>query len=144
MRSVPVGKKDGKGNIITNHEGLKQLYLKTYIQRLRNRPIKSDFEELKQMKTDLFYLRLKLAASQKSKAWEMKDLEKVLNGLKMDKARDPNGWANDIFKEGVAGRDLKKSMLNFFNKMRNENYIPDFMRLADVVTIYKGKGDRKK
>ena len=142
LRSVPVGKKDGKGNIITNHEGLKQLYLKTYIHRLRNRPIKSDFEELKQMKTDLFYLRLKLAASQKSKAWEMKDLEKVLNGLKMDKARDPNGWANDIFKEGVAGRDLKKSMLNFFNKMRNENYIPDFMRLADVVTIYKGKGEK--
>ena len=44
---VPVGKKDGTGNIITNHEGLKNLYLKTYIHRLRNRPIKSDFEELK-------------------------------------------------------------------------------------------------
>ena len=60
----------------------------------------------------------------------------------MDKARDPNGWVNDIFKDGVAGRDLKHSMLNFFNKMRDENYIPDFMRLADVVTIYKGKGEK--
>jgi hypothetical protein len=31
---VPVGKKDHRGNLITNHEGLKKLYLKTYIQRL--------------------------------------------------------------------------------------------------------------
>ena len=41
--AVPVGKKDGKGNIITNHEGLKHLYLQTYVNRLRNRPMHSDF-----------------------------------------------------------------------------------------------------
>ena len=29
--SIPVGKKDRKGNLITNHAGLKKLYLKTYI-----------------------------------------------------------------------------------------------------------------
>ena len=40
---VPVGKKDRRGSLITNHEGLKKLYLKTYIHRLRNRPIRSDF-----------------------------------------------------------------------------------------------------
>ena len=40
--SVPVGKKDKSGNLITNHKGLKQLYLQTYIHRLRNRPIKED------------------------------------------------------------------------------------------------------
>ena len=72
----------------------------------------------------------------------MNDLEKVLNSLKKDKARDPNGWVNEIFKEGVAGRNSKKFMLDFFNKMKNENYIPDFMRFADVVTIYKGKGEK--
>ena len=41
---IPVGKKDMKGNIITNHEGLKHLYLQTYAHRLRNRPIKAGFE----------------------------------------------------------------------------------------------------
>ena len=35
--TFPVGKKDRKGNLITNHLGLKNLYLKTYIDRLRNR-----------------------------------------------------------------------------------------------------------
>ena len=142
VTAVPVGKKDQKGNLITNHEGLKKLYLKTYIHRLRNRPIRGDFEELKKMKNELFKLRLSLSACNKSRPWEMKELEQVLNSLKKDKARDPNGWINEIFKEGVAGRDLKKSMLDFFNKMKSENYIPDFMRLADVVTIYKGKGEK--
>ena len=33
---VPVGKKDKSGNLITNHKGLKQLYLETYMHRLRN------------------------------------------------------------------------------------------------------------
>ena len=29
-----------------------------------------------------------------------------------------------------------------FNKMKEEDYIPDFMRKADVATIYKGKGEK--
>ena len=49
---------------------------------------------------------------------------------------------NEIFKEGVAGRDLKCSMLIFFNRMKTENKIPQFFRKADVATIYKGKGEK--
>ena len=52
--AIPVGKKDRKGNLTTNHKGLKQLYLQTYIDRLRNRPIKDDFEDLKTLKLVLF------------------------------------------------------------------------------------------
>ena len=88
---VPVGKKDSSGNIITNHSGLKQLYLNTYINRLRNRPIKIDFEEIKEMKNELFNIRLKLSDKKKSKPWVLDDLNKVLDSLKMNKARDPNG-----------------------------------------------------
>ena len=29
-----------------------------------------------------------------------------------------------------------------FNKIKSEKYIPDFIRKADVATIYKGKGER--
>ena len=53
-KEVPVGKKDSGGNLITNHAGLKKLYLDTYLNRLRNRPIKTDFEQIKEMKNDLF------------------------------------------------------------------------------------------
>ena len=139
---VPVGKKDRHGNLITNHEGLKNLYLKTYVNRLRNRPIKSDFEEIRKMKMKLFELRLELSESNKSRPWKMKHLLKVLTNLKKDKARDPNGWLNEIFKDEVAGKNLKISMLNLFNKIKLENYIPEFIRRADVATIYKGKGEK--
>ena len=138
----PVGKKDQKGHLITNHLGLKQLYLKTYLNRLRNRPIKQDYDELKQLKGILFEMRLKMCKEQKSEPWEMKHLEAAMNKLKVNKSRDPNGWLNDIFKEGVAGKNLKISMLKLFNRMKMENYFPDFMRKADISTIYKGKGEK--
>ena len=118
LTALPVGKKDRNGNIITNHEGLKHLYLQTYINRLRNRPIKSGFEEIKKMKTELFELRLELAKNNKSQPWTMGDLEKALKGLKSDKARDPNGLVNELFKEGIAGRDLKLSLLKFLNRIK--------------------------
>ena len=140
--SVPVGKKDKAGNIVTNHEGLKDLYLKTYLHRLRNRPIKKEFEEMKEYKDDLFDLRMKLASSNKSLPWTMDELEAVLKNLKEGKSRDPNGWVRDIFSNEVAGKHLKISMLKLLNKIKFENHIPDFIRLADVVTIYKGKGEK--
>ena len=33
-------------------------------------------------------------------------------------------------------------MLNLFNKIKFENDFPEFMRKADVTTIYKGKGEK--
>ena len=37
----------------------------------------------------------------------MKDLEKATKDLKKDKSRDPLGQANELFKDNVAGTDLK-------------------------------------
>ena len=68
----------------------------------------------------------------------MVDLENALKDLKNKKARDPNGWCNEIFKNGVAGKNLKISILMFVNRMKAQNMIPDFVRLADISTIYKG------
>ena len=79
--AIPVGKKDKSGNIITNHQGLKELYLKTYKHRLRNRPIKNEFQEMKQLKEELFELRLNLAQCNKSSPWTMDDLELILKHL---------------------------------------------------------------
>ena len=140
--AVPVGKQDKSGNIVTNHESLKHLYLYTYINRLRNRPIRAGFEEIKQLKTNLFEMRLKLASNLKSKAWGLDDLERVLKQLKNNKARDPNGLINELFKQGIAGKDLKVSLLKLLNKIKEENEIPDYIKLADVATIYKGKGSK--
>ena len=130
--NIPIGKKDKKGTLITNHLGLKNLYLKTYKQRLRNRPIKTGFEEIKELKIILFNLRKQLCAKRESNPWEIKNLESAMKSLKKDKTRDPNGWINEIFKEDVAGTNLKISMLTLFNRIRTENYFPEFMRKTDI------------
>ena len=142
LSAVPVGKKNSSGKIVTNHEELKHLYLETYKNRMRNRPIKENLSYIKEMKNNLFNKRLKIARENKSKAWEMKDLEAALNSLKSDKARDPHGWVNELFKNGVAGHNLKISLLHIFNTMKKTNKIPEFIRLADISTIYKGKGPK--
>ena len=41
----------------------------------------------------------------------MEDLLIVLKQLEKDKARDPEGYANEIFKEEVAGKDLLQALL---------------------------------
>ena len=69
--AVPIGKKDKSGNIVSNHEGLKDLYLNTYMHRLRNRPVKKEYEEMKSYKDDLFDLRLRLARLNKLLPWNM-------------------------------------------------------------------------
>ena len=68
---MPVGKKDRAGNMITNHEGLKNLYLKTYKHWLRNCPIKENFQEMKAFKEELFELKLGLASCNKSVPWNL-------------------------------------------------------------------------
>ena len=140
---TPVAKRDNKGNLITKHQELKKLYLKTYKQRMRNRPMKKELKDLKNMKENLFDIRLKLAEEKKSDYWKMEQLDQVLKALKKNKSRDPNGWINELFKEGVAGYNLKLSLLHICNKIKEENHIPDFLRMADISTIYKGKGSKK-
>ena len=141
---IPVGKRDRKGNMISNHLGLKHLYLETYMHRLRNRPMKNDLQNIKDLKMKLFNLRLEIAKRCHTKPWTLTQLEKALKSLKSNKARDPLGWANEIFKEGVAGQKLKESLLKMFNKIKDNDHIPDFMELADIATIYKGKGEKCK
>ena len=139
---TPVGKKDKSGNLNTSHSALKDLYLSTYLHRLRNRPIKSEMNEVKRLKEELLAIRLKLANGNKSVPWNMNDLENVLKTLKQGKSRDPNGWVRDLFSSDIAGKNLKLSMLQMFNRIKEENYIPEFIRKADITTIYKGKGEK--
>ena len=112
------------------------------MDRLRNRPIKEEFEEINILKEELFEMRMELAKCNKSEPWTMENLDMVLKHLKKGKARDPHGWTNELFSTEVAGTQLKLSMLMLLNKMKHENYIPEFIRLADVATIYKGKGEK--
>ena len=54
----------------------------------------------------------------------MSQLEVVLKSLKMNKSRDPHGYANELFRIDVAGDDLKKAILLLMNRIKNEQRIP--------------------
>ena len=73
----------------------------------------------------------------------MPDLEKVLEGLKMKKARGPDELSRTIFRKSVIGTDLKESLLQMFNKLKDAGKVPDFMKNAIVTTIPK-KGTKLK
>ena len=138
----PTAKLDFNGQLETNPENLKKLYLKTFQQRLRHRPIRGDLINLKYLKETLFELRLEFVKLVKSKPWTRSQLNDVLSALKSNKSRDPHGLVRDIFKPGVIGEDLEKSLLTMMNRIREFCLIPEFVQWANITSLYKGKGDR--
>ena len=140
--TLPFAKQNFDGKLITSQDGLKKLYLDTFIHRLRCRPIKHALSNLKKMKDELFAERLKLAKLSKSNPWNIIELQKVLKALKLNKSRDPHGLINELFKPGVLGKNLEESILKLLNRIKDKISIPEFMEFANIVTIYKGKGPK--
>ena len=99
--SLPLGKKNVKGQLITNPEELKKLYLDTFKYRLRHRPVQPGFEDILKQQEELFNLRLE-----------------VLKSLETGKCRDPEGMVRELFKDEVTGDDLKESLLMLLNNIK--------------------------
>ena len=97
-------------------------------------------EELKSLKEYLFALRLKYASKNISPDWSMLDLEKVLKSLKNGKSRDPHGHIYELYK--YAGKDLKLSLLKFFNLIKRKQKYPEILQPSNITSFYKSKGDR--
>ena len=101
-----------------------------------------ELREIKGLKETLFHLRLNQAKQCRSKPWDMDQLDTVLLSLKTTKARDPLGMVNDLFKDGVLGLDLKESLLQLLNLVKQNLLIPEFVQWANITSLYKGKGDK--
>ena len=50
---------------------------------------------------------------------------------------------NEIFKPGVIGGDLFSALVILINEVKRENYLPHFMRLANITSIFKKKNSKK-
>ena len=98
---------------------------------------------MKDHKEYLFNLRIKLSKTRKTQPWTEDDLMKVFKQLKVNKATDPVGLVTELFKPGVAGSDVFKSVLTLCNMIRDEFRIPEFMELTNITSIYKNKGSRQ-
>ena len=68
---------------------------------------------------------------------------KVTQKLKANKATDPIGLVSELFKPGVAGHDVVKSVLKLSNMIKEECRIPEFMEMTNITSLYKNKGSRQ-
>ena len=72
----------------------------------------------------------------------MKDLDKVLKGLKLNQTRDPDELINELFKPPVIGRDLKLAILYLMNGIKANMTLPSFMQQANITTIIKPRAPK--
>ena len=141
-RDPPNAMLDRNGVLQTDEDSIKQASIETYKYRLRNREIKPELKELQKLKEDLFRERIKQSKQNKTPDWTMSDLNIVLNHLKKDASRDPHGFANEIFTPEVAGKDLKIALLILMNQIKDQQQIPDSMKLCNISSIWKRKGEK--
>ena len=139
---VPASKLNVNGKMISDPNGIKNLYLETFTHRLRHRPPKHDNVELFELQQRLIEKRLLLCSDNKSPLWTEQDIIESLDSLQNGKCRDPLGLVNEIFKPPLAGSDMVKSLTILMNKIKDECSIPDIFRLKNVTTIFKNKGSR--
>ena len=135
--TLPSAKRNLKGKIVSSQKDIKQVLAAEYKNRLRTRPMRNDLKSVKYRKNKIFNMKMNLSKLRKSKSWTVQDLELALKGLKNNKSRDYEGYVNEIFKNGVIGSDLKRSLLIMFNNLKKENMIPQFMNFANVTTVPK-------
>ena len=139
--SIPMAKRNHLGKIISKPREIKSLMAKEYKERLRKRPTRPDMNNLMRKRKIIFENILKVAKSRKSPKWTMEDLNLAISKLKSNKARDFEGYSNELFKNNIIGSDIKKSLLLMFNKIKENSFIPYFMNCANITTVPK-KGNQ--
>ena len=105
-RDPPTAMMDEDGHLVTDVEAIKDMAIKAFKHRLRNRPIKEGLEDMKEAKEKAAKRVMEAAKNNKTYPWDMMDIEIVLNNMKNNKSRDPNGLVNELFKKETAGEDL--------------------------------------
>ena len=71
----------------------------------------------------------------KTKDWTESDLEKALKSMKKNKTRDPHDLINELFKEGIMGKDMKLALLSVFNQIKRDQKLPTALKFANITSL---------
>ena len=137
---VPMAMQDEAGNLITGKMGLKNLYQTTYTNRLSHKPIQEGWEEIQDMKENLFRERLQFSSEMKSDDWDISQIKKVCSKLKSGKARDRDDLVYELFNPQLFGDDLTLSLTKMLNGIKKNLEIPQFLEKVAITSLYKLKG----
>ena len=135
-----MAKQDKYGNLITAPEALKNLYLETYVERLKHREIRPELKNNYLKKLELWEMRFSHLKTRSTDAWTKKELSVTLKTLKNNKSRDPAGLINEIFKPPVMGRDLEDALLQLINGIKMEYFSPPEVLKSNIIYKRKGSG----
>ena len=98
-----------------------------------------NFKTLEEHNNKPCQLRLKLCKLNKTKPSEMEDLKAVLKKLPWDKARDSDGYLNELFTLSVTGHDLLEAVLRLVNMIKDGQELPLALQKCNVSTIHNKK-----
>ena len=76
IEEPPMAKKDKQGNLITDKKLLENLYMDTYVERLKPNEMVPGLENLENLKEYLFKLRYEACKDKKTDEWNQDELEK--------------------------------------------------------------------
>ena len=131
----PMGKKNETGILITAPNLRKQLYLRTYQERLGHRPMKPELMDIFLLKEELWSRRLEELRNKKTDPWNLSELKIALKSLKNNKTADPHGMINELFKSSCGGSDLEESLLLLYNGIKENFFLPEYMMLENITTV---------
>ena len=131
---------DKHGNLLTTSKSIEDRAIEAYSERLEPNQIKEHLESYENTVNKLCENRLKNTKGNKSEPWTMHDLTEALKDIDKGKSRDAIGHANEIFKEDVAGTDLKLALLLFMNRIKSEHIFPEALDVCNITSLYKHKG----
>ena len=134
--------KDSEGNLITADKALQKRALEVFKERLTGNQIEPHLKEFEEDANNLCEIRVKLSKSKKSQDWTMDDLKTVLKQLERDKSRDPEGLADELFKDGVAGADLLRAILKIMNMIKRQQTYPDLLEKCNITPIHKKRSKK--
>ena len=139
VSDVPMAKRDESGTLVTSPKLLKALYARTYKHRLRSREIKPHLHDIYLLKSELWDLKMRELTEKKSTDWSLLDIRNSIKTLKNNKAADPDGFVNELLKEGCAGIDLELALVSLFNGIKKTFHLPEYMIKQNITTIFKNK-----
>ena len=98
VKEPPTAMLDNKGNLLTSETAIQDRALEVFAKRLENNKIEEPLKDLEVDTNKLCELRLKLCKTKKSEHWTLEDLKSAVKGLKKDKSRDSDGYANELYR----------------------------------------------
>ena len=129
--------KNEKGRMITCPKEIIEEYEKYYKDLLKTKEAETkeekDFEEL--IETQFEDIREEAKYPKERRKITPKVVAKAIKQLQTKKASDRQGWRTEWLKNG--GKVMEQSLCNMFNKMEEENRIPNQWKVMSITSINK-------